>query len=69
MEPLSDPHCFLCDIPHSKSRYFVKSTPPYDFYLCENCAKKVANQFPVKNPAELELLKLVELGENLTKKY
>ena len=68
LEPYLDPHCFLCDKPHSKSIYSVKSTPPYDFFLCENCAKTCINQFPVKNPAELELQKLVEIGEKLTKK-
>jgi len=65
---MEDPHCFLCDKPHSKAKYFIKSTPPYDFYLCEDCAAKMINQFPVKNPAELELEKLREIGEKLTTK-
>ena len=65
---MEDPHCFLCDKPHSKAKYFIKSTPPYDFYLCEDCAAKIINQFPVKNPAELELEKLREIGEKLTSK-
>ena len=66
---LIEPHCFLCDKPHSKSRYLIKSTPPYNFFLCEDCVVKMINQFPVKNPEELELQKLYEMGEKFTKKY
>jgi len=47
--------------------FFIKSTPSYDFYLCEGCAAKMINQFPIKNPDVLELEKLREMGEKLTK--